>query len=676
MNKKKTILTVTIYLLCLVAVIGVFVFYNANQTEKSKTRCYITTTDIEAGTLIDTNVLAVSFKQDEVHQSYKDTITSYGANLIVDASSIVNKQTAGFIPAGSIITDKMFVSMKDEIVYDGISNPQYITLPVSTDALPAEGFTPGQRVSVIGLMSLADLSQTELVENATETWVGILTNKAEVFGVITDETEMVTNVILVVEKDVYATLLISAGMANLYYLNGEVDNISEVQSDIIKSIYQSTGLTTTQDFEIMVNDNSFDNKYKDYKLNIEKDEDAEISNLQILQLGESNSIDLSWTGSPVNAFIKHYSLDGSKGKNYGSYSYAATDSSKKIYYDSNSEEHSLAISLDSGAKSGEGYYEIKFYNKDNEFIGKTNFVIEGTPRQWIKTGAGVKVSLTTYDETALVNNVKQTVTFVTPDKYSIDFKLTKDYFSNIGALMDYKETITFNENAEKLNANQYIIDTSHSIAKLFGLDIYNIVLREQKDGYVPVDVNIFQRVEYEEIDYDVTTAQLDKLRNYLGSNLDNNTLKQKLNFSDGETGYTISYSSMEQLLNVLESLQEQELLYNETTLKRTTISYFLRFLITGEDMTYLIKTSDDTIIHGEYMEIHNLLFKTDSENEDKPILNETNYYKLGIVFAEGDNPFSGSNNALTLDITFIPTFEIVPETNSTNNDTGTEGGTE
>lgn len=635
MNKKKTILTVTIYLVCLVAVIGIFIFYNANQTEQNKTRCYITTTNIEAGTLIDTNVLAVSFKQDEVHVSYKETLNSYGANLISDASTIVNKQTAGFIPAGSIITDKMFITMQEEIVYDGISNPQYITLPVMTDAIPAEGFEAGQRVSVIGLMSMADLSQTELVEAATETWVGILTNRAEVFSVITDETGVITNVVLVVEKDVYATLLISASTAKLYYLDGEVENISEVQSDVIKSIYQSTGLTTTQDFEITVSETVTEKKYDNFKLKIDKDEDAEITNLQILQLGSSNSVVLSWTGTPVNAFVKHYDLEGKKGCNYGSYSYASTDYLKKIYYDSNSEEHKLAIELESTPKGGEGYYEIKFYDKDNKFVGKTHFVIEGDSKEWISKSTGVKVAMNKYS--------KGSTDYVTAEKYIIDYSLRKEYFDKIEALSNYYEKITFTDEALKLNEKDYILDLNEKIGKLFNLDIKNIKLRETKDGYSPVDANIFYYTDFIDIDYEVTVEQCEKFRELLNSKMNNMQISER---------YT--YSSLQTLI---ESLTEmKELLLNETTKTYTTLSYFVRFLITGEDMTV-----------EEYTEIHNMLY---IEENGVPTPNNVNYYKLLVEVDGYDTPF-------IIDLTFIAKFEIDTPNSETDAETSTdvEGGT-
>lgn len=649
MNKKKTLITVGIYLACLAIVICLFVGFTSNQSSKAQTVCYVATQDIKGGTVVDSNLVATSLKQETVHISEKELKESYNAKLIPEASVLINKQTVGFIPAGTVLTTRMFQKITDEVPYPDFNNPQYITLPVSTESMPAEGFKKDADMTIVGLMSMSDLSSTELTEESTETWVGIITNKSKVYSIIKDEVGTVTNVIMVVEKDVYPTLLISASNAKLYYLYGKVNDISEVQSDVIKSIYESTGLSTTQEFDVVAKTSS-DNL--NWDLEIVDDIDAELTHLEILNVGENNPLNIEWTGEPTKAFIKHYDLTtGLKGDYYGSYSYASTDSTRKINYDSNSEEHTFALPFEK-----QGYYEISFYNQENEFKGKTTFVIETIEQSWKALDANeIKVGMTLVESSG-VSKVEPNFA-ADISEYSINAKMVKDYFSVVEPLNNYYETIHFTDADNGINSfnTKYILNEKDKIGSFFGDEITNVYLTLTIDGS-SVSVPIFYRVKdsTNTIDYPVTDTQVQRLRELLNSNIDKTKASSMFN-----------YTELNNLLTVLETLGDNTSTKNDSEgnyysvinplLKDgdnyTPLSFLLRCVLTKETMS-----------EAEFKVLHELLYTTSIEG-GIPSKLENNSMQISIEVGK---------DIYDLDLTFITLFDLTNADSKTET-TETEG---
>lgn len=634
MNKKKTIISIAIYLACLAVVICVFLFYTSNQSNKSKTTCYIATQDIVAGTVVDTNLVTSSFKQETIHNSSKDLAEEYQSTVVTEASTIINKQSVGFIPKGTILTNRMFQSINDVVEYPDFDNPQYITLPVTTESMPAEGFVKDSKISIIGLLSMSDLSSTELADKTSETWVGILTNKALVYSTIKDETKTVTNVILVVEKDVYPTLLISSNNAKIFYLKGVVNDISEVQSDVIKTIYESTGLITIeQDFKLMATDTTVN--HTEYTLTFTESNDEKLNNLNIIYVGEGNSLNISWNGSPTRAFIKHYNLtDGRKGVFYGSYSYAATDSKKKINYNSNLEEHSFAVSFDK-----EGFYEISFYNQDSSFVGKTTFVVESKIYSWRTKDSSETSDVAKIDagsiKIGMIQEEKNGITYVIPEysatnhEYEITCQLVKEYFKKIDSLKNYTETIQFESalNGNNIYTTEYVIDKKEKIGCFLGDTIKDVNIILTIDG-VEVSVPLFYKIADAGIDYSATSDQIAELRGYLNATIDDNSINEK---------YT--YSELESLLAQLEEIKDY--LYDEadeSNRNYTILSYLLRFVLVKQDMTL-----------EEFVNLHNQLYIV-SDNGIP--------YKNPDASLEIELKLENSNESYRLNLDFISKFSL------------------
>lgn len=621
MNKKKTLITVTIYLVCLLAVIGIFVFYNTNQVNKSLVKCYITTTDVEAGTVIDSNVLSTSFRLEDVHLSDKERAESYGGQLITTSSYMMNKQAVSYIPAGTVLSTKMINDVKVEEGVLGYTNPQFITMPVSTIGMPAEGFTKDANFSIIGSMSLSDLAQSEDYQNiGSETWVGVLTNKAKVYTTVTDDADKITHVILIVEANVLPKLIVASEKATLYYLEGTINNISEVQSDIIKSIYESAGLTTTQPFELTLTDGNRET----YDLEVLKSVEDTPKYIEILDLGQNNPLKITWTGSPVNAYVRHYNLDGTKGSFYGSYSYAASDANKKINYDSNYEEHSFATqfySTDDKSMSSEGYYEIEFYNQDKSFVGKTCFIVETTSRQWIyNEDNGIKVTINESESNSIM--------FVTPGDFEASYSRTKEYFSKIPALSNYSETVSFTDG--NIFQTNFVVDNDKLLGKLAGKDISGINFSIMVDGQT-VSIPLYYRVDSSKIDYQITATQTQTLRKILNSTISDAQLIEK--------GYT--YNSLQALLNTLNALMEDNpnIFYYENNgdLEYTDISKIARYLICKEAMS-----------KEEFMEMFGLMYQI---NQDGSVEKNEGYgFSLSLILED--------NSSQSIDLDFIPTFSL------------------
>lgn len=592
MNKKKSIFTITIYLVILLAVIGVFVFYSVSSNNKNIIRCYVTTQDIKPGTTIDSNVLATSFTQTEVHSSYKDEVEKYGGSLITNSDYMLNKQSAGLIPAGTVLSTSFFQTIKDTNKYPEYTNPQFITMPVKTDTLPADGFTKDEEISVIGYMNM-ELSNSSEDKTSTN-WVGILTNKAKVYSTITDETNTVTNVVLVVEKEVYPKLLLASKSASVYYLKGAISDMSEVEGDIVNAIYQSTGLVSNQVFELNATIIGTDTG------NIKKVELPELGNkdttnhLPILSVPEGFSLNLSWTGSPVQAFVKHYGFNGNKGNYYGAYSYANGEAAKKIIYNQSYAEHSFANNFED-----EGYYEIEFYANDGSFIKKTLFAIEKENVKWtLEKNATVLID--SYNENSLISL----------DGYSLEFKGYKEYFKNIDALKDFYETATFNiadlynkkNPASQTNSinvlisnGAFVLNEDETIGTIFGEDITSMsIVLPYGDTHVTLPlvyfVNVVKSVKDSsnndiKIDKKMTSAQYNELRKYIETS------------SQSEFSNKYTYSQMETILNALNAILVEneagiglfsnygEESASDTNYKYTTISYIVRWFLTGKPLS-------------------------------------------------------------------------------------------
>ncbi len=650
MKKKKTILIITMYLVCLVAVIGIFLFYSFREQDKNKTMCYVTVTEIQAGQKIEQSLLATTFVQEEIHTSYRDSVEKYGSRLVTDASTLINKQAKSYIPAGVVITDSMFESMNTENKYENYVNPQYITLPVKTVGTPADGFEKDKYYSLIGMLSLNDLSNSENVDLqmvSSETWVGILTNKALLYTTISDEAGNVTYATFVVEKDVYPTLLIASSKAELYYLSGQLNDMSEVQSDVIKSIYESSGLATVQPFQLIGVDTVYGNTYElksDYITvtettdeetmitTVTKEVDKELGNLDIINLGAQNPLYLQWTGDAVNAFVRAYNTTGKKAKCYGTYSYASTESSRKINYDQNIEEHSFAIGFDE-----EGYYEIEFYNQAKDLIGVTRFIIETSEHEW-------EVSDISIDVLQKCNNIVGGVgtagtTSVLPEQFEINYAQTgvKDYFKNIEALKDYKVEFTLtalgenNENAAIPNSitnTTFIVDKDYYIGSFLGQEINNIYICQTVDGNPVGQLPIYYKTDSKKIDAKVTNSQIQTINLMLGASVNAFDMKNKF------SGYTQAASFIQLLEENKSSLFVDENKEDSILRNYLFMSKFLRLILLGEAIT-----------KEEYLEMVEVMYNVDEEGIAT--------YKEGCEFYLLLQ-LKGSVNPVKIGLNFIP----------------------
>lgn len=501
MNKKKTFFIIGIYLLCLVAVICLFLFYLNYQNQKDKSYALMAKTEIKEDTIITSNNINVFFEQKEVPNYVVDQVQSYGNVLIKDGGSIVNKEAAVDIKPGTFILESMFTVISEDFQQDGFKKPVLLQMPVTSKSAPVNGFQLEQKITIFGKMSLSSIvsgegeGESQYENAASQNWLGIITNKAVVKKISYDENQNISGVSIVVEETAVSSLIIASANAELYYFDGVLTDIpSQVESDILKGIYDSTGLGDNRNFAMLMENKDSEGNITsllpiDY-INPGLDyEELPIFKVLKTDISTSNSINFTWVGSAVNAFITNYKFDGQYGNNHGSYSYISSDISKKISYNQNNETHSFQLDF-----TDEGYYEIEFKNIQKEVVAKYRFIIEGSDYEWQSNGS---LNLEISEESS--------------DKFQISgfdnsFYLTKTYFQNIPQLKEYKEVIKLNQELGTLIDNNFVYDAEEGIGTLLNKEIQNmniIVSTQNGTSTNSSSMNLFWGINKNKIDYEV-----------------------------------------------------------------------------------------------------------------------------------------------------------------------------
>lgn len=500
---------ITIYLACLLVVIGGFLFYWKWSNDSSKINVYVASRNIEGGTIIDETIASNgTIVMQEVNKDVLSAVESSGGNLLQDIGNVYGKNLMADVPAGTILTTGMFGTIEDGLKDPDFTNPTYINMPVTQTGAPAEGFKEDTMISIVGTLNIEG-----------KNWIGVLTNKAKVFSTMYDETGMATQVTLMIEQDEMYKLLTASGTATLYYFNDKLDDVSQVQSEILNVILGDSGanmsgnkinlnITKTTSNEDGTKNNEFnfltDITYeKKEESNGQTKETGEVSgeeinetkqkNIPIYTLNQNETINFNWYGEYKTSFIEHYTFDGEKGNRLGTYNLFNSNTNRKIDYNQDEKTYTYRNYF-----VEEGYYKISFENESGTY--SYEFIIEKADNliPWnLSTGNNeIKIEMTQTSDNYQISNMTK------------EFYLTKNYFSLIPNLKDYKEYKIEMPSFEKNNfsSNYFVLDNKSSIGTLANLEINNINITVTT-GQTKVSIPLYVLIEKADIDYSHTEEQ-------------------------------------------------------------------------------------------------------------------------------------------------------------------------
>lgn len=558
MKNKKNLYLVIIYTAIVLICAGLLVVYNQKLINESTVYVYVANQDIPEGTTISSQIVLQSYTEyEQRHQEEVDSIASYGSTPITssEVNNIINKVTTSEIKAGTILVTQYFSAIVEENLYEGITNPVSIEINVSSSDLPYEGLTVGDNITVIGILSLSEMSDVTASDDNTismssETWIGIVSNNVILENITYDDSKNPTSINVIVGTNELATML-ALRDKELFFVEGKLTDLSEIESDIIVNLYNSAGLNDDRTLTVELLSSSGEQ----FEIPIYSEESTlEESNITFIQNLNDFELSMYWEGSPTTIYVNHYSLsDGARGDLFGYFSYNSSVNGKQVKYDYNTGEHYVEQSFE------EGYYEIFYYNYYNDCVGKAYFVIEQSQYDFEVSG---------YVLNKLSEQSSNSATSLTISDNYYNVSLVKSYFSLINDLENYCETISLNDALES-----HIINQSTSIGSI-GDKIIEMVYVE-----IP-NIGLFPIYFYtDDVFYDIaaTTAQVERLNELLGTSFSTEQITAK----------NISYTQLYNIINELSLyelvLYEEDMVTNEK--EYSLVAYFLRYILFGELMT-------------------------------------------------------------------------------------------
>ena len=523
MNKKRTIISILIYVSLLIVTGLAFIGFTSWKQAEQYVNAYIATKEIQSGQQIDEKTFNDCFIQKRIPADIKEQAKDYGTTIIENASLFRDKVAIGYIPAGTYLYANMFSDVKIEDnglvnLLNVYRNKKYIVLPVVNESAPAEGYEVRKNIGIENINAFTMVNSYGVEQKI----FGLLVNKAEIYTVITDTNGIVTNVGIVCEADdaKMLTSLADAGI-NFRFIKGKTENMpltSWTTNDVTGDLYSKI-VNSFNPEKVYYHSNTSLND-DDLSLSVNRFNNAKFDDTNFRQVPTFNLADhpygfnFLFEGRVASVNVKKFGLFGTIDETLGN----CTNNNGKLNYN----EKSLMSSITVPFKE-EGYYELEVIgekveqNEKEEFVvvptkDKYHFIIENdtanlSEEQKAKYEYQV-VSDTIYADS---NTMRPTINgskyiYRTISNLDNMVKFKKPYYNTCLPLTSYYETLDFSEKLKTQYASptiideaeegvdfkdsltnvDFVIDHTEKIGTLKGKEIKNIFLEISGSNSLPI----------------------------------------------------------------------------------------------------------------------------------------------------------------------------------------------
>lgn len=291
--------------------------------------------------------------------------TAVPENAITSMERLQEFKTKSIISKGTILTDSMLLP-KTAVVEPVETNR--VNFPVSVKASEVTGgsLRLGDKVLIYGINEIPG-------EDKKDTWVGVVSNDAQVVAISGDFSKGSASVTFSIKKEDLNNIIAISKFGELFYLtDAQFSSGNEAMiSSVLENLRQSTSSHTKNLPLELVN------------LDLKQNE------IKIFEKG----INFVWANfEPEFVKVSHYTFDGGFGSYTGLYSRNNPEPSRSISYDKLTGFYtfpSVRVGFDIYTFAKEGYYEIEMTRTKTDGEGRKyqernfyKFIIEDDAYEW------------------------------------------------------------------------------------------------------------------------------------------------------------------------------------------------------------------------------------------------------------------------------------------------------
>lgn len=469
--KSKNIFKILLALGAILAIAVFYVFFTKQYVDSATTLVYVANQDIDSFKKLSEAEFNKLFSTKTVHS----TIAEISSNYVTSYSDIQNLETGSTIYANTIALKSMWRKQ---------STGTRVSLPVDQATLTSDGLLVSS-TTPITIVGYSAISGTDMNgKEYSDSWLGILTNKAHCVSTTTNSANEITRATFEIEDtEAIGNLLMFANTGTLYYINGEIDDLSKLSSGVLYELYQSSSKGTAEEFSLVNtkldvlthNNNALQNE-----ISIAKSENKNYS----VPIFDSMP-NVSWRGLTASAYVYHYNSDGSRGDAYGYYTTTATDKEHRLVYNATTRETSLPNFKELGEKY-DGYYEVAvtIYNPEYE------------------------------SDNQKANEYAQTYFFM----FTIDseHQLENPYTAYIDRASKYNMSIVANSDAYE---NISFMEGNNAVSPEDGNYFVKNLIAESEDSATTISIPLFKAKEGNRSGVSATQTRLKELLSYFYSDI-------------------------------------------------------------------------------------------------------------------------------------------------------------
>lgn len=544
--KSKNIMKILLALGAICAIAVFYVFFTKRYVESATTVVYVAKQNIDSYQQLNEADFNNLFETKTVHS----TIAEISSDYVTSYSDIQGLETSSTIYANSIALKSMWGKR---------SSGTRVSLPVDQSTLTSDGLTVSatQPVTIVGYTAVSgkDVNGKEY----SDSWIGILTNKAYCVSTTTNSSNEITRATFEIkDTSTIGDLLMFANTGTLYYINGQIDDLSKLSSGVLYELYCSTSKGFVEEFslatpnvDVLVKDSSSSQK----EVNIMQTNSK--YNLQVYS-DENDLPVMSWRGLTASAYVYHYDFDGNRGDLYGYYTTTSTDTSHRLTYDASTRETSLPI-FNEVSDNYNGFYQVAVtfynptYNEKQENAGN-------------------------YTETVIFSFVIDT-----------DNKLGKTHVSYIDCANNFEETIVSDtsiyENISFMEGYEGVSPEDNYDYKMltftqddtdFAIPIFNKI--DTKKGLTPSDAKLKEFVGY----FSALDEYSDDIYEFMKSNYNSTELQHILDVLEKSSLNVENGAS-----DIFQYITLQSLGFEKVSGENYSISVFFETLQDQNDLQYV-----------------------------------------------------------------------------------------